>query len=166
MEECIQQYGCRFLVVDNLMSAMDYSDPNLNQNQAETRFVNDLRKMSKRFNVIIILVTHLRKNRSTVANNDDVSGSGNITNMGDLVLQYGMPLNAKGAPMKAEETPDRILSIPKNRLTGKTNFSGITMHFDSLTKRIYSDGQPKDWCFWKDDEFVSVDDDIQIPFEL
>lgn len=167
MEECIQQYGCRFLVVDNLMSAMDYSDPNINQNLAETKFVNELRKMSKRFNVIIILVTHLRKNRSTVASNDDVSGSGNITNMGDLVLQYGMPLDGKGKPLTAEETPDRILSIPKNRLTGKTNFSGITMHFDSLTKRIYSDGQQKDWCFWKDDdEFVSVDDDIQIPFEL
>lgn len=167
MEECIQQYGCRFLVVDNLMSAMDYSDPNANQNVAETKFVNELRKMTKRFNVIIVLVAHLRKNRSTKADNDDVSGSGNITNMGDLVLQYGMPIDAQGKRMTAEETPDRILSIPKNRLTGKTSFTGLTMHFDPLTKRIYSDGQQKDWCFWKDNEFVSVDDsDIQIPFEL
>ena len=166
MEECIQQYGCRFLVVDNLMSAMDYDDQNANQNRAETALVDKLRKMSKRFNVIIILVTHLRKNRGKVANNDDVSGSGNITNMGDVVLQYGMPTNSKGESLTADETPDRVLSIPKNRLTGKVNYTGITLHFDQLTKRIYSDGQQKDWCFWKDDEFVSVDGEMGIPFEL
>ena len=89
--------------------------------------------MARRLNVLIILVVHPRKTFSKDFRNDDIAGSGNITNLADLVLRYAKP---------PEDNPgaDRIVQVTKNRLTGSIHFgdNGIPLYFDDKSKRIAS----------------------------
>ena len=66
--------------------------------------------------------------------NDDISGSADITNKADIVMDYGKP-----KPKTGEEiSPDaRVLRVTKNRMSGVlTGKDGISLVFDAKSKRI------------------------------
>ena len=88
-----------------------------------------------------------------------MSGSGNITNLASMVLQYGDP--------RDESDPgDRILRITKDRLTGYTNYNGIPLWYQESSKRISEVEGRFDWQFsWEtDSEGFGETDDMTIPF--
>ena len=87
IEKSIQQYGIELVLLDNLMSALDIGlDTDLYR--AQSKFVDKLVKMAKRYNVAIILVVHPRKNQFSTDDTDEVSGSADITNKVDVVMTY------------------------------------------------------------------------------
>lgn len=139
LKTAIKQYGCRFLVVDNLMTAM-VDDVSNDPYQQQTVFVNTLAKMAKQFNVVIILIAHPRKKQVEDFENDDVAGSSNVTNLVDVVIRYSRP---KGKDTPAD-TDKRILTVLKNRLTGKTNRKGIELFYEQGSRRI-SETEKFDW---------------------
>ena len=173
LENAIKQYGCRVLLIDNLMTAMD-DDTAADIYRQQTEFVKKLAKLSKHYNAIIILVAHPRKSNGFEFRNDDVAGSGNITNLVDVVLRYAIPKQEKDAdPPKG----DRILQVFKNRLTGKLITDGIPLWFDEKSKRITDTQGRFGWALgWEGtldnrdvnsiNDFVAVDDDYdtEIPF--
>lgn len=133
LEIAIVQYGCRFLVVDNLMSALT-AGPQADIYRAQSDFVGKLVKLTKRYNIIILLIAHPRKQNGNLSN-DDISGSADITNKADIVLSYGRKEKKKGD----EDLPDdmRVLYVLKNRLNGKlTRDEGIKLVFHEKSKRI------------------------------
>lgn len=78
-------------------------------------------------------LVHPRKNSLGADDNDVVSGSSDITNKVDVVMTY-----------KRDKTlPDdeRLLTISKNRLTGKLAIGAkaIKLYFDEASKRISDD---------------------------
>jgi len=165
LEMAIKQYGCRVLVVDNLMTAM-VDDTSVDQYRQQTIFVNALAKLAKRYNVIIFLVAHPRKRTGMEFDNDDIAGSSNITNLVDVVLRYSRP-KGKDIPV---DTAERELKVYKNRLTGQTNRVGIKMFFQPETKRISESSFDFDWRLgWEEEyeqlEFLPVRDDENVPFE-
>lgn len=133
MEVAIVQYGCQFLVVDNLMSALT-AGPQADIYRAQSDFVGKLVRLSKKYNIIILLIAHPRKQNGTLGN-DDISGSADITNKADIVLSYGRIEKKRGE----EDAPDdmRALHVLKNRLNGKlTKDGGIQLVFHEKSKRI------------------------------
>ena len=113
--------------------------------------------MAKTYGVLTILVVHPRKRISAEFTNDDVAGSGNITNLADLVIRYDR--------LKDHSTDEpRILAVTKNRATGIVNYKGISLYFEESSKRISErqDGFEREYGweteedFWKD----GVPDDI------
>ena len=87
IENSIKQYGIELVLLDNLMSALDIGlDTDLYR--AQSKFVDKLVKMAKRYNVAIILVVHPRKNQFSTDDTDEVSGSADITNKVDVVMTY------------------------------------------------------------------------------
>ena len=76
----------------------------------QTQFVKELAIMAKKFNVLIFLIVHPKKNNEAGADCDAVMGSSNITNLADVVLNYSEP--------KKDQHGDRVLHIWKNRLNG------------------------------------------------
>lgn len=156
----IQQYGIRFMVIDNLMTAMD-NENNLELNEAQTVFTKKLADIAQNHNVIIVLVVHPRKNKGGFFSNDDVAGSSNITNRAHKIIKYSRP-NTK------EEVPyDRELTVYKDRLTGHLITTGIPMYFEEKTKRISDKRDKFDWILsWENAEstFEDVEDDDEIPF--
>lgn len=167
IEKSIQQYGVKVVLIDNLMTAM-YIDEQRGSDRYEQQgqFVRNLAKLAIRYNCLILLVAHQRKNSFTTDINDEVSGSGDITNLAGLTLGYNR--GSKEEIDKGFITQDqRKLIVAKNRLFGKINLNGIILDYDERSKRIYGDRDDLDYQFgWdKSDGFYSVEDGQEIPFE-
>lgn len=160
IEKTIMQYGIDMICIDNLMTALDVG-MDVDFYRAQSKFVNKLCRMAKRFEIVIILVAHRRKNRFSSDANDEVSGSGDITNRVDVVISYD-----RGKP---DDVPpdERLLIVSKNRLLGKLNFDGIRLKYDELSKRIYGEGDDLHKAYsWEKDEqgFIMLSDDESTPF--
>ena len=139
IKTAIRQYGCRFIVVDNLMSAM-VGEVSSDPYQQQTIFVNSLAQIAKQFDVVVLLIAHPRKKQVENFDNDDVAGSSNITNLVDVVMRFGKPKGKDVPP----DTEQRMLTVTKNRLTGKTNRQGIELSYQQGSRRI-SENDNFDW---------------------
>ena len=167
IETSIKQYGCRVLLIDNLMTAME-DDPSSDLYRLQTAFVRKLALMVVKFKVLIFLVVHPRKAiGSSERRNDDVSGSSNITNLADVVIWYERN--------EDNDEYDRAIRVTKNRPNnGKLTASGgIHLWFDEASKRISERAGWFDWRLgWEPpasdspDEFIVADDfeSGEIPF--
>lgn len=161
METAIKQYGCRVLVVDNLMTAIT-DDISSDLYRMQTQFVRQLTLLAKRYDVLIFLIVHPRKSNGTNFDNDDVAGSSNITNLVDVVLRYGKPKEENTSP----DCGERLLTVYKNRLTGRTNRDGIKLYFQESSKRISEHDGIFDWDLgWEKHDFEPVTEQGLIPFE-
>lgn len=142
IESSVKQYGCQTIIIDNLMTAMS-DDTASDYYRLQSEFVRKLADMAKRLGVLIILVAHPRKTGTADIETDDVSGSGNITNLADVVLCYTRPRQERKKGGKKnqddeddEDTDERVLKVLKNRLNGRINTNGIPMFFEEASKRI------------------------------
>ena len=165
IEKAITRYSCRAIFIDNLMTAMS-DDITSDLNRQQTAFVRKLTHIAKRFNVVIFLVAHPKKNQTGkyTFNNDDVAGSSNITNLVDVVLRYDVPDRIEEEA--ADSRPQRVLQVFKNRLTGRLCTDGIGLYYQESSKRISENPQSFDWSLgWEEVEtdFESVDQ-TEIPF--
>ena len=108
-----------------------------------------------------------------------MSGSGNITNLASLVLQYAEPKEVdqgkKGKKAKDDgddddgkdstEKGDRVLRVTKNRFTGRTDFDGIPLWFEESSKRISAKKGEFSWKYkWEFTELMEIHDDSELPF--
>ena len=126
------------VLIDNLMTAM-YIDEMKSSDKYDRQgmFVRKLSEIALRYNVLILLVAHRRKNSFTTDANDEVSGSGDITNLAGLVLSYDRADKKEIDEGKIDESQRKII-IAKNRLFGKLDLKGIVVSYDEKSKRIYS----------------------------
>lgn len=62
--------------------------------------------------------------------NDEVSGSGDITNMATVVVSYDRD--------KELDQSQRRLVLSKSRIVGKLNYEGYILQYDEKSKRIFS----------------------------
>lgn len=171
----IKQYGIRFIIIDNLMTAMD-NDGHLDINEAQTKFTKRLARIAQDHDVIIILIVHPRKSKVGGGfTNDDISGSSNIVNRAHKTIRYARPDKEfidRDSKLWMKESlgscPHRVLTVLKDRITGKTLTDGIVMYFEETTKRIW-DGRSSTgfgWRLkWEDDlteeeQFLNDMDDI------
>lgn len=135
IEHCARRYDIKLVCVDNLMTVMNSTDENLYRKQSE--FVKQLKKIAVQYNLVIILVAHPKKTQSAIEN-DDVSGSADITNRVDVVMSYCR--NKDKINPDDVDAADSKLSILKNRLTGKLTRAGeeIELYYSQKSKRITS----------------------------
>lgn len=162
IEKAVQQYGIKLVLLDNLMTALDVG-MSVDLYRAQSKFVDKLVKMTKRQQVAVILVVHPRKNSSGADDNDSVSGSADITNKVDVVMTY----------KRDKDLPEdqRLLTISKNRLTGKlaTGDKALTLYYDETSKRISDTAASFTAPYgWEEDTdgFISIDqiEQMEIPF--
>lgn len=175
----IQQYGIRFIIIDNLMTAMDY-EGEMELNNAQTAFTKRLANIAQERNVIIVLIVHPRKGNGTRSfSNDDVAGSSNIVNRAHKTIRYSRPTESftdpTGRTWEKEELydcPYRELTVLKDRLTGKTISKGIILEYDEASKRI-TDKTGHDRFNWRlnwdpsalgEAGFDNIGEDDDIPF--
>ena len=131
IEDVIIQKNVRFVLVDNLMTAMeDTAGTNEALYRQQSNFCGKLAKMARKFDAVIILVCHPRKTSNENLMNDDVSGTADITNKANIVLTY-----SRVYVNKQEQDPRiRDLAVTKNRLTGRTG--SVKMIYSEYSKRI------------------------------
>ena len=160
IENAIINKGCRFIMVDNLMTAItDDLQNDLYRHQSQ--FVGNLAALAKIHNVFILLICHPRKSSGDLQN-DDVSGSSNITDRAHIVMSFGKKKD--GAP------DERKLCVIKNRLDGKvTDSEGIRLVYDQNSRRLAentTDFFNIKFSWDPDDvyDFEKIEDMEEIPF--
>ena len=132
-ENVILQYGVDVILLDNLMTALDLEQGTaFDKYDRQSLFVKKLSRIALRYNVLILLVAHKRKNNFTTNENDEISGSGDISNLATITIAY-----EKGKDLHPGQ---RLLKVSKNRLFGKTETKGFVLDYDEKSKRIYGDG--------------------------
>lgn len=147
-EECVRKFGCKFIVLDNLMM-IDLHCSEADKNTAQTNFINDLIKFAAKFNVAVILIAHPRKTQDQNSDIEmyDISGTSNIINL--AMRSIGLRRVSK----KEKEDPkskwgkyDVVLTIIKDRLFGKADFQ-IGIWYDLISRRFYTDYEEYDTQF-------------------
>lgn len=129
-ENVIMQYGTDVILLDNLMTALDLEPGKaFDKYDKQSLFVKKLARLSLQYNALILLVAHKRKNNFTTNENDEISGSGDISNLATITMTY-----EKDNDLQQNQ---RLLKVSKNRLFGKTEKSGYVLDYDEKSKRIY-----------------------------
>lgn len=137
IESAVMRYGINMVCIDNLMTAMDL-DPKEDLYRAQSAFVQKLKQLAVRYNLVVVLVAHPRKENQGRLDNDSVAGSGDITNRVDTVLIYS----------REEDLGDGIsrssLCLTKNRINGKLIVNQpIRMVYSLSSKRITPIDSPR-----------------------
>jgi twinkle protein len=127
--DSICRYGIKLVCIDNLMTALD-DDASTDLYRQQSQFVKKLAKIAKQYDVAIILVAHPKKSNADF-DNDTVSGSGDITNAVDVVMNY---------QRSNTDDCDSLLMVTKNRLTGKyiLKDNAVKLVYSEKSKRIAS----------------------------
>ena len=131
----IKQYGVKVILIDNLMTALDESVAGSDVYERQSKFARSLALIARRWEVLILLVAHKRKNNFSDNINDEVAGSSNITNLASILINYDRGRKVDGEFECTEE--QRMLRITKNRLFGRTNERGWVCGFENKSKRIF-----------------------------
>ena len=131
------RYGIKFVLLDNLMTALDV-EPDSNLYQAQSNFIKKCKRIATRCDIFILIVAHPRKEADGIKmTNDSVSGSADITNAVDMVFTY------EGNTNEAEkEDYPTVIGLTKNRLTGKlmVDDNRLSVSYSEKCKRIASGG--------------------------
>lgn len=128
-EDMIVRCGVDVILIDNLMTGLDLVPiRETDKYEKQSKFVKALTRLALKYNVIVMLVAHMRKNNFSVNGNDEVSGSSDITNLCSVSLMY---------EVDKDEPEKRRLKCWKNRLFGKVNQEGWLMEYDEESKRVY-----------------------------
>lgn len=133
LQDVINQYGVKVVLIDNLMTAIDLdADKNTDKYEHQSIFIKKLQRIAAANNALIILVAHKRKNGMSSYEADEISGSSDIQNLATVTISYGRD--------KDISESQRMCKVLKNRLFGKVDMKGFTLDFDAKSKRIYGDG--------------------------
>ena len=160
VKKVVSRRNVKLVCIDNLMTAMDMVEDQNNLYLAQSNFVRQLKDIAMTYDVAIILVAHPRKagkdDKDNDFDNDIVSGSSNITDRVDIVLNYSRA--------KEGTDYDSLLQIGKNRLSGtlKLGKNGIPLNYSPKTKRVFGVRTLTKHYGWEK-EPIQVDD-IDVPF--
>lgn len=161
-KKAVTMYGCKMIILDNLMSAVlaDTQDERTDFYQRQAVFVRKLTKLAKMYQVVILLVVHPRKGNEHLFDNDDISGSSNITDQADVILNYARP------DERDSDNIDRLLMVTKSRMSGRTNYNGIELWYQESSKRISAMKAVFDKRYeWENADGYADPDDDDIPFD-
>lgn len=159
VENVIMQYEVKVILLDNLMTALDLClEKAYDKFEKQSLFVKKLARLALKHNVLILLVAHKRKNNFSSNENDEVSGSGDISNVATVTIAY-----EKGKDLQDSQ---RLLKVSKNRLFGKTETGGYVLNFDEKSKRIYGAGDDVNFDYgWNKGGDGFYDAELETPFD-
>ncbi len=133
IERVARQYDVKFVLLDNLMTALDVAESeDLFSSQRE--FVKKVKRLAQRLEIAILLIAHPKKEgKGTELDNDSVSGTSDITNLVDVVITY-----SKNEDKATNDVFQSLIGVTKNRLTGKLlrKEERIKVKYSASSKRI------------------------------
>lgn len=154
LTDTIIKKDIKFAVLDNLMTAID-AGTNEALYRKQSEFVGKLAKIAKAYEMVIVLVAHPRKSKAEF-DNDDVSGSADITNRVDVVMSYDKD-NQRGDDI-------RVLKVTKNRISGKLD--SYTMYYSDMSKRISDIEGIFGWDYLPHNDQITKVNKSELPDEI
>lgn len=153
--------GVDVFILDNLMKLTD-SSVRENENLIQTNIVSYLKDFADKTNSIVHLVAHAKKtfNTKIAPTEDEISGSGNITNLADYVTCIHRLYDE-------DRTHDAEIYLYKNRPAGKELRAPnqVKLLFSEERKRYYTTEIEliRDFNYNNKNQFIEVELDME-PF--
>lgn len=153
-ENAIRCYGCKLIVIDNLMTAMEYVNDDLFRSQSE--FVFKLKRLALVYQVAVILIAHPKKpepgRKKYSFTIFDVAGSLEIANRVDIVMCYQKYTGE-------DKTCNALLHVVKNRDVGDlTGDKPIELYYSKRTKQVACFGADPNRAYgWESVELTEDD---------
>lgn len=138
-EECVRKFGCKFLVLDNLMM-LDLKCSENDKNTAQTNLINYLIKFAAKFNVSVVLIAHPRKTPDSSSDIEmyDIAGSSNIINLAVRSIGLRRVSEKEKEDSKCKwKNYDVVLTIMKDRMFGKADIQ-MGLWYDLPSRRFYT----------------------------
>lgn len=155
-EECVRKFGCKLIVLDNLMM-IDLNCAESDKNTAQTNLINSLIKFAAKFNVAVVLIAHPRKTQNINSDIEmyDISGTSNIINLAMRSIGLRRVSKKEKADAKSKwHNFDVVLTVIKDRLLGKADFQ-MGLWYDLTSRRFYTDYEEYDAQFaWDSDIYT------------
>ena len=130
--------GCKYIVLDHITIAVSEGSEGLSGNEAVDKVMSDLLKITKRHNIWLGLVSHLRKamggksfEEGNLASIDDIKGSGSIKQISFDIIAFARNLVADCVDQR-NTIQFRVL---KSRFTGQTGDAG-SAYYNPRTTRL------------------------------
>lgn len=128
-----RKYGMKYFIIDSLMRLK--FDPRYEHN-AQKNFISDCSDFAKMYECHIFIIAHPRKGEhgNKRPSKEDVSGSGDITNLADNVLAMWRPDNEtiEKSLKQGEDISQAYLYVQKNREWGTEDL--IELDFNENSK--------------------------------
>lgn len=133
-ELAVRRYGCRFVVIDNLMAFTGGEGDGYYQAQGD--FAQSCKRFAEKWDVSVILICHNRKTEKKgkdlpIPGKDDIEGSKKITNWADVVIQMVRVPELFKCKFGGADT---LLVLCKNREGGV--FEDIRLFFERESNRL------------------------------
>lgn len=139
-EECVRKFGCKLIVLDNLMM-LDLKCNESEKNTAQTNLINLLIKFAVKFNVAVVLIAHPRKTQDSNSDIEmyDIAGSSNIINLAMRSIGLRRVSKKEKEDEKCKwKNYDVVLTVMKDRMFGKSDVQ-IGLWYDLVSRRFYTD---------------------------
>ena len=146
VERQIKHSGVKFVVIDNMMSALARYSEGGELYGAQAELALHLNFLCKKYDITILLCVHARKTDKASLHlfSDDISGSSIPKNMSDIILSYEKyhPLKKGKKDDKDDDNPPSgYLRVLKNRHWGaltKYDSEGEEIYYASLCRRLFA----------------------------
>src|SRR6056300_801818 len=135
--------GCRYLILDHITIAVSEGAEGYSGNEAIDKVMSDLLKLTKKHNIWLGVISHLRKvqgggstfEQGKLPSMDDIKGSGSIKQISFDIIGF-----ARDMANEDEEIRNTInFIVLKSRFTGKTGPAGHAKYNHDTTRLKYHD---------------------------
>ena len=161
IKRVIVRKGIQLVLIDNLMTAMDYVRNQNDLHLAQTNFVAEMKELAQQFHISVILIAHPRKSgtgedKEKDLTNDDIAGSSNIGNLSDIIASYSRAGDDKDY--------DSVFQLIKNRKTGRLRKGKDAIHllYSPKSKRVTGERTLDKHYGWEKGTAQPVE--IDVPF--
>lgn len=166
MESSVRRYGCKCLILDNLMT-IDLGANENNKNEKETEFVNWLIQFSMKYKVCVFLVCHPNKTQNYMENIGmyNIAGSSNLINLAHRAIGLRRITKKEKDSIGTNKQSEYanysvVLNMIKDRLTGKANFE-TGMHYSPSSRRFFTNYEEYDHRYnWDKTQY---EDELPMP---
>jgi twinkle protein len=134
--EYLALIGCKYIILDHITIAVSEGVKGKTGNEAIDSFMSDLLKITKKHDIWLGVISHLRKGdkpfeEGHLPSIDDIKGSGSIKQISFDIIAFARNMVAA----TPEEQNTIKLRVLKSRFTGKTGDCGNT-RYNPLTTRL------------------------------
>ena len=135
--------GCKYLILDHITIAVSEGAEGYTGNEAIDKVMSDLLKLTKKHNIWLGVISHLRKvqgggstfEQGKLPSMDDIKGSGSIKQISFDIIGF-----ARDMANEDEEIRNTInFIVLKSRFTGKTGPAGHAKYNHDTTRLRYHD---------------------------
>ncbi len=136
--------GCKYLILDHITIAVSEGAEGYSGNEAIDKVMSDLLKITKKHNIWLGIISHLRKGlvgsknfeEGKLPSLDDIKGSGSIKQISFDII--GFSRNMTDEDDNVRNTIN--FTVLKSRFTGKTGPAGAAKYHHNTSRLTWTDG--------------------------